>query len=258
MKGPGPVEYDESLPSAAGADLMICDQRVTRQRAPVRGMAEQLAGFHRRTQASQHARQPLRLAAGVPPAVDRRGGQRDPGERHVQESKAPVSEGHRLTVPPPRLRLARARSVDGGWADVIVPLGGSSRPALPSGIHERPYMRRSHADQGSRRPVSRPRRACDNARATGPGRSSRGRCGPRPHRVQVHPPEIHQHRHQLARRGSQQCQTTLCPPQRELAVLHVRRLARHDRWPVYLLSAGDAGRDASLAPLARRVECPCT
>jgi hypothetical protein len=48
------------------------------------------------------------------------------------------------------------------------------------------------------------------------------------------------------------------PPQRELAVLNVRRLGRHARWPVYLLSAGDAGRDASLAPLARRVERPCT
>jgi hypothetical protein len=100
VKDPGAVEHDEGLPPAAGTDLMIGDQHVTRQGSPVGGAAGQLPILHDWTQASQHPREPLRLAAAVLPAVHRGAGQGNPGEGHVEEGEALVSQGHLLTVSP--------------------------------------------------------------------------------------------------------------------------------------------------------------
>ena len=62
-------------------------------------------------------------------------------------------------------------------------------------------MRRSHADQGSRCPATGPRRARGAAGSTGPwGTSASAGASSWPHRVQVHPPEIGQHRRDLLER----------------------------------------------------------
>jgi len=75
VEGSGAVEHDEGLPSAAGTELLIRDQRVTRQGPPVGGMSGELTFLRHWAEASQDPREPLRLATAVLPAVQRRTGQ---------------------------------------------------------------------------------------------------------------------------------------------------------------------------------------
>ena len=94
------MEHDEGLPPAPGTDLLIGDARVTRQLAPIGGVAGQFSLFDFGARAGQHAGLPLRSAGRVVPAVHCCAWQLDPGEGDVMEAEPLVSRGHDRTVHP--------------------------------------------------------------------------------------------------------------------------------------------------------------
>lgn len=94
------MEHDEGLPPAPGTDLLIGDARMTRQRAPIGGVAGQLSLFDVGAGAGQRTRLPLRSAGRVVPAVHCCVRQRDTGEGDVMEAEPLVSRSHDRTVHP--------------------------------------------------------------------------------------------------------------------------------------------------------------
>lgn len=101
------VEFDERLAAAAGPDLASGDQDVTPDRSAVGRPPSQLALIEGWAGPRHHACAPLRIAGGILPAIDRRGGQGATGERHVEEREAHMSSGHARTIagraPDPRV-----------------------------------------------------------------------------------------------------------------------------------------------------------
>ena len=99
VQGAGSVKLDQCLSPAASTDLPVGDDRVARQRPPVRHATRQLALFKGRPDSGHDARTPARLPLAVVPAVDRRPRQPDPPERDVVDGEADVLGGHTTTVP---------------------------------------------------------------------------------------------------------------------------------------------------------------
>jgi len=94
------MEHDEGLPPAPGTDLLIGDARMTRQSAPVGGVAGQFSLFDFGAGAGKRAGLPLRSAGRVVPAVHGCARQRDPGEGDVMEAEPLMSRGHDETLHP--------------------------------------------------------------------------------------------------------------------------------------------------------------
>ena len=92
------VELDERLPSSAGTDLAVGDDRMSGQRPSVGRPARQLAFVDRRPDPGHDPCAPLRVPVTVVPAVHRGARQVDAAERDVAQREADMIGRHVHTV----------------------------------------------------------------------------------------------------------------------------------------------------------------
>ncbi len=92
------VELDEGLPSSAGTDLPVGDDRMSGQRPSVGRPARELAFVDRRPDAGHDPCAPLRVPVTVIPAVHCRAWQVDAAERDVAQREADMIGRHAHTV----------------------------------------------------------------------------------------------------------------------------------------------------------------